>query len=43
MSEIPRLRRLLWWIGDLQIRVEFWLLDRVAGRLPETEADRIRE
>ena len=34
MSEIPCLRRFLWWISDLQIRVEFWLLDRIAGPLP---------
>ena len=43
MSETPYLRRFLWWIGDLPIRVESWLLDQIAGPYPETEADRIRE
>jgi len=43
MSDIPRLRRFLWWIGDLPLRMELWLVDRIAGPLPETEADRIRE
>jgi hypothetical protein len=43
MSEIPRLRRLLWWITDLPLRAELWLADWIAGPFPETEADRIRE
>jgi hypothetical protein len=43
MSEITRLRRLFWWIRDLPLRMELWLVDWIAGPLPETEADRVRE
>ena len=43
MSEITRLYRLFWWIRDLPLRAELWLLDQIAGPFPETEADRIRE
>lgn len=43
MSDISRLRRFFWWVSDLPLRAELWLLDRIAGPLPETEADRIRE
>ncbi len=43
MSDIRRLRRLFWWISDIPLRVELWLLDRIAGPYPETDADRIRE
>jgi hypothetical protein len=43
MSDVPRLRRFLWWISDLPITARLWLLDRIAGPFPETEADRIRE
>ena len=42
MSETPYLRRFLWWIGDLPIRVELWLLDRIVGSYPKTEADLVR-
>jgi hypothetical protein len=43
MNDIPRLRRFFWWISDLSITVRLWLLDRIAGPFPETEADRVRE
>jgi len=43
VRETPYLRRFLWWIGDLPIRVELWLLDQIAGPYLETEADRIQE
>ncbi len=43
MQEDRRLTRLLDWLRDLPIRAELWVLDRIAGPYPETEADRIRE
>ena len=39
----PAIQRWFDWITDLPLRAELWLLDRIAGPLPETEADRIRE
>lgn len=41
--DIPRLTSLMWQLGDLSISARLWLLDRIAGPYPETEADRIRE
>ena len=43
MSDIRSLRRFFWWLSDLPLRAELWLLDRIAGPHPETAADRIRE
>jgi hypothetical protein len=34
MSDVPRLRRFLWWISDLPIIARLWLLDRIAGPFP---------
>jgi hypothetical protein len=41
--DIPSLTSLIWRLGDLSISARLWLLDRIAGPYPETEADRIRE
>jgi hypothetical protein len=38
-----RLARFLDWLRDLPILTGLWLLDRVSGPYPETEADRIRQ
>ncbi len=38
-----RLARFCEWLRDAPIRAGLWLLDRIAGPYPETEADRIRE
>lgn len=43
MTEGTRLTRSLDWLRDLPMLAGLWLLDRVAGPYPETEADRIRE
>jgi hypothetical protein len=43
MHEETRLARFLDWLRDLPILTGLWLLDRVAGPYPETEADRIRQ
>jgi hypothetical protein len=43
MNEDSRLTRFLDWLRDLPTLAGLWLLDRVAGPYPETEADRIRE
>jgi hypothetical protein len=38
-----RLKRWLDWVRDLPILAGLWGLDRIAGPMPETEADQIRE
>jgi hypothetical protein len=43
MHEETRLTRVLGWLRDLPILTGLWLLDRIAGPYPETEADRIRQ
>jgi hypothetical protein len=43
MTEGTRIARFLDWLRDLPFLTRLWLLDRVAGSYPETEADRIRE
>jgi hypothetical protein len=43
MHEETRLTRFLDWLRDLPMLAGLWLLDRVAGPYPETEADRIRQ
>ncbi len=43
MNEETRLARVLDWLRDLPFRTRLWLLDRVVGPYPETEADRIRQ
>jgi hypothetical protein len=43
MTKDSRLTRFLDWLRDLPMLAGLWLLDRVAGPYPETEADRIRE
>jgi hypothetical protein len=36
-------RRWLDWFRDLPVIAHLWISDRIAGPMPETEADRIRE
>ena len=36
------IRHLWWGLCDLPLTIRLWLADRIAGPLPETEADRIR-
>ena len=43
MTEGARLTRFLGWLRNLPTLAGLWLLDRVAGPYPETEADWIRE
>jgi hypothetical protein len=43
MHEETRLARFLDRLRDLPVLAGLWLLDRVAGPYPETEADRIRQ
>jgi hypothetical protein len=43
MHEETRLARFVDWLRDLPILARLWLLDRIAGPYPLTEADRIRE
>jgi hypothetical protein len=38
-----RFARFCKWLRDAPILAGLWLLDRIAGPYPETEADRIRE
>lgn len=38
-----RFARFWEWLCDMPIRAGLWLLDKIAGSYPETEADRIRE
>jgi hypothetical protein len=38
-----RLTRLWEWLRDAPTLAGLWLLDRIAGQHPKTEADRIRE
>jgi hypothetical protein len=38
-----RLARFCEWLRDAPILAGLWLLDRIAGPYPETEADQIRE
>jgi hypothetical protein len=43
MTKDSRLTRFLDWLRDLPMLAGLWLLDRVAGPYPETQADRIRQ
>jgi hypothetical protein len=42
-GEDSRVARFLGWLRNFPTLAGLWLLDRVAGPYPETEADRIRE
>lgn len=35
--------RLLDWLSNVRSRAALWLCGRIAGPLPETEADRVRK
>ena len=41
-SVMEILRDAWWWLCDRPLVLRLWLCDRLAGPLPETEADRIR-